>query len=48
MVPRAIFFSLCMVGTVVLFNAAALTLSFDRDTLVQTSASSDPITPVIK
>jgi amino acid transporter len=47
MVPRAIFFSLCMVGTVVLFNSAALTLSFDRTTLVNTSASSDPITPVI-
>ncbi|MBI3808787.1 MAG: amino acid permease [Nitrospirae bacterium] len=47
MVPRAIFFSLCMVGTVVLFNSAALTLSFNRDLLVNTSASSDPITPVI-
>jgi amino acid transporter len=47
MVPRAIFFSLCMVGTVVLFNSAALTLSFERATLVNTSASSDPITPVI-
>ena len=47
MVPRAIFFSLCMVGSVVLFNSAALTLSFNRDTLVNTSASADPITPVI-
>ena len=47
MVPRAIFFSLCMVGSVVLFNSAALTLSFDRDILVNTSATSDPITPVI-
>jgi amino acid transporter len=47
MVPRAIFFSLCMVGSVVLFNSAALTLSFDRTTLVNTSVSSDPITPVI-
>jgi amino acid transporter len=47
MVPRAIFFSLCMVGSVVIFNSAALTLSFNRDTLVNTSASSDPITPVI-
>jgi amino acid transporter len=47
MVPRAIFFSLCMVGTVVLFNSAALTLSFNHDTLVNTSASSDPITPMI-
>ena len=47
MVPRAIFFSLCMVGSVVLFNSAALTLSFDRDHLLTTSATSDPITPVI-
>ena len=38
MVPRAIFFLLCMVGSVVLFNSAALTLSFNRDTLVNTSA----------
>ena len=36
-----------MVGSVVIFNSAALTLSFDRNTLVNTSASSDPITPVI-
>ncbi|MEO8342110.1 MAG: APC family permease, partial [Nitrospirota bacterium] len=47
MVPRAIFLSLCMVGGVVLFNSAALTLSFNRDTLVNTSATSDPVTPVI-
>ncbi|HXV69406.1 MAG TPA: APC family permease [Nitrospira sp.] len=47
MVPRAIFFSLCMVGSVVLFNSAALTLSFDRTTLIHTSVSSDPVTPVI-
>ncbi|MEQ1845019.1 MAG: APC family permease [Nitrospira sp.] len=47
MVPRAIFFSLCMVGSVVLFNSAALTLSFSRETLQQTSAASDPVTPVI-
>lgn len=47
MVPRAIFFSLCTVGSVVLFNSTALTLAFDHDTLVQTSATSDPITPVI-
>ena len=47
MVPRAIFFSLCMVGSVVIFNSAALTLSFDRDTLMNTSVTSDPITPVI-
>ena len=46
-VPRAIFFSLCMVGTVVLFNSAALTLSFDRTALVNTTVSSDPIMPVI-
>lgn len=47
MVPRAIFLSLCMVGSVVLFNSAALTLSFNRDTLRETSAASDPVTPVI-
>ena len=47
MVPRAIFLSLCMVGGVVLFNSAALTLSFDRDTLLTASATSDPVTPVI-
>ena len=47
MVPRAIFFSLCMVGSVVLFNSAALTLSLHRETLHQTSAASDPVTPVI-
>jgi amino acid transporter len=46
-VPRAIFISLCMVGSVVMFNSAALTLSFDRTTLANTSAASDPITPVI-
>jgi amino acid transporter len=28
-------------------NSAALTLSFDRTTLAETSASSDPVTPVI-
>ncbi len=47
MVPRAIFLSLCMVGGVVLFNSSALTLSFDRDTLLTASATSDPVTPVI-
>lgn len=47
MVPRAIFLSLCMVGSVVLFNSAALTLSFNPDTLRHTSAASDPVTPVI-
>jgi amino acid transporter len=46
-VPRAVFFSLCMVGSVVMFNSAALTLSFDRTTLVHTSVASDPVTPVI-
>ena len=30
-----------------LFNSAALTLSFDRDTLLNASATSDPVTPVI-
>ena len=30
-----------------MFNSAALTLSFDRTTLANTSASSDPVTPVI-
>lgn len=47
MVPRAIFLSLCMVGGVVLFNSAALTLSFNQDALMHTSATSDPVTPVI-
>ena len=47
MVPRAIFFSLCTVGAVVIFNSAALTLSFDHDTLVRASVTSDPITPLI-
>jgi amino acid transporter len=47
MVPRAIFLSLSMVGGVVLFNSAALTLSLNREALVNTSATSDPVTPVI-
>ena len=47
MVPRAIFFSLCTVGAVVIFNSAALTLAFDHDTLVRAGATSDPITPLI-
>ncbi len=47
MVPRAILMSLLSVGTVVLCNSAALTLAFNRDTLVTTSATSDPITPLI-
>ncbi|MBH0179653.1 MAG: amino acid permease [Nitrospira sp.] len=46
-VPRAVFFSLLMVGSVVLFNSAALTLSFDRTILANTTVSSDPVTPVI-
>jgi amino acid transporter len=36
-----------VVGSVVLFNSAALTLAFDRDTLQTASNTSDPITPVI-
>ncbi|MBA4142671.1 MAG: amino acid permease [Nitrosospira sp.] len=47
MVPRAVFFSLCVVGSVVLFNSAALTLAFDREMLLGASVTSDPITPVI-
>jgi amino acid transporter len=47
MVPRAIFFALMGVGTIVLFNSAALILSFDHDTLVNTSKTSDPVTPLI-
>ena len=46
-VPRAVFFSLCMVGSVVMFNSAALTLSFDQTVLANTTVSSDPVTPVI-
>ncbi|MDZ4854818.1 MAG: APC family permease [Nitrospirota bacterium] len=47
MVPRAIVLSILSVGTVVLFNSAALTLAFNHDTLATTSATSDPITPLI-
>jgi amino acid transporter len=47
MVPRAIFLALSAVGAVVVFNSAALTLSFDHDTLAKTSATFDPITPLI-
>lgn len=47
MVPRAIFLALSAVGAVVVFNSAALTLSFDHDTLARTSATFDPITPLI-
>lgn len=46
-VPRAIFFSLCAVGTVVMFNSASLILAFDRETLIHSSATADPITPLI-
>lgn len=47
MVPRAVFFSLLMVGTVVLFNSASLILAFDPDTLRSSSSTSDPVTPLI-
>lgn len=47
MVPRAIFMSLLVVGTVVLFNSAALILSFEHDTLRHSSHTSDPVTPLI-
>lgn len=47
MVPRAIFFALGAVGTVVVFNSSALILSFDHDTLAKTSATFDPITPLV-
>jgi amino acid transporter len=47
MVPRAIFMSLLVVGTVVLFNSASLILAFDHDTLRNSSSTSDPVTPLI-
>jgi len=47
MVPRAIFLALSAVGTVVLFNSASLILAFDHDTLVSTSKTADPVTPLI-
>jgi amino acid transporter len=47
MVPRAIFFALSAVGTVVLFNSASLILAFDHDTLVNASKTLDPVTPLI-
>ncbi|MCW5600301.1 APC family permease [Nitrosomonas sp.] len=47
MVPRAIFFALSAVGTVVVFNSSALILSFDHDTLAKTNATFDPITPLV-
>ncbi len=46
-VPRAIFLSLCAVGTVVLFNSASLVLAFDHAALINASHTSDPITPLI-
>ncbi len=47
MVPRAILMSLLVVGTVVLFNSAALILAFDHDTLRHSSHTADPVTPLI-
>ena len=47
MVPRAIFFALSAVGTVVLFNSASLIMAFDHDTLANASKTSDPVTPLI-
>lgn len=47
MVPRAIFFSLLLVGSVVIFNSASLMLAFDHDVLKNASSTSDPITPLI-
>ena len=46
-VPRAVFLSLLAVGTVVVFNSAALTLSVDHEVLSKTSSTFDPITPLI-
>lgn len=47
MIPRAIFLSLCAVGTVVLFNSSSLMLSVDHDVLIEASGTSDPISPII-
>nr|WP_242447066.1 APC family permease [Nitrosomonas supralitoralis] len=47
MVPRAIFLALSAVGAVVLFNSASLILTFDHDALVNSSKTSDPVTPLI-
>jgi amino acid transporter len=47
MIPRAIFLSLCAVGTVVLFNSSSLILSVDHGVLIEASATSDPISPII-
>ena len=46
-VPRAIFLALLAVGSVVVFNSAALTLSVDQATLTSTSSTFDPITPLV-
>lgn len=47
MVPRAIFLALMAVGSVVVFNSAAMTLALDHDDLVKTSTGFDPLTPLI-
>lgn len=46
-VPRAIFLSLCAVGTVVLFSSASLVLAFDPAALINASHTADPVTPLI-
>ncbi|SFU61561.1 amino acid/polyamine/organocation transporter, APC superfamily [Nitrosomonas eutropha] len=46
-IPRAIFLSLLAVGSVVLFNSSALMLSVNHATLIEASATSDPISPII-
>lgn len=47
MVPRAIFLALSVVGSVVVFNSAALTLALDHEALAKTSTGFDPVTPLI-
>lgn len=47
MVPRAIFLALSAVGSVVVFNSAALTLALNPDDLAQTGAGFDPLTPLM-
>ncbi len=47
MIPRAIFLSLLAVGSVVLFNSSALMLSIDHATLIEASATTDPVSPII-
>ena len=46
-IPRAIFLSLLAVGSVVLFNSSALMLSVSHAALIEASATSDPISPII-